>query len=515
MAGKTKRMSLIKQLLQLHKQGVAIKQMSRVLDISKNTVKSYLAKFEALHIDIGRLLLLDDLALEAMFHSGNPAFKPDERYDNLMAQMDYLQKELSRKGVTRMQLWEEYILKYPNGYRFTQFCFHIGQRQIASNPSMVLTHHPGEQLYIDFAGDKLSYCDKSTGEIIQCEVFVATLPASDYCFAIAVASQRTDDFLYALEQCLIAIGGVPKMIVCDNLKAAVIKANRYEPEINRAMEDFANHYGVTILPTRAMRPQDKALVENQVKNVYRRVYAPLRNVQFFDITTLNKSIAEMVHKHNQTRMQLKPYCREEYFLAEEQHLLSPLATEHFEIKHYAEYKVAKNNHVQLSQDKHYYSVPYTWIGTTVKVIYTHKLVRIYAKGEQIAVHERIKTPGAYSTNREHLCSTHRHYLDRSPDYYISQAAKISTVFMNYTRAMFDQKRPPEQLYRQCDGLLSLSRKTDNETFNKACEKALSIEVYSYMFIRNMIENKALGLTTQQPSKPLPNHDNIRGKNQYQ
>lgn len=515
MAGKTKRMSLIKQLLQLHKQGVAIKQMSRMLGISKNTVKGYLAKREALHMETERLLSLEDMQLEAMFHSGNPAFKTDERYDHLMAQMDYLQKELSRKGVTRLRLWEEYILKYPNGYRFTQFCFHIGQRQIASNPSMVLTHHPGEHLYIDFAGDKLSYCDKSTGEIVRCEVFVATLPASDYCFAMAVASQRIDDFLYALEQCLIFIGGVPKMIVCDNLKAAVIKANRYEPEINRAMEDFANHYGTTILPTRAMRPQDKALVENQVNNVYRRVYAPLRNVQFFDITTLNRSIAEMVHKHNQTRMQLKPYCRQEYFLAEERHLLSPLPPERFEIKHYAEYKVAKNNHIQLCQDKHYYSVPYTWIGTTVKVIYTHKLVRIYAKGEQIAVHQRIKTPGAYSTNSEHLCSTHRHYLDRSPDYYISQAAKVSAVFMNYTRAMFDQKRPPEQLYRQCDGLMSLSRKTDCETFNKACEKALSLEIYSYMFIRNIIENKALEITTTTTSKPLPSHNNIRGKNQYQ
>jgi len=515
MAGKTKRMSLIKQLLQLHKQGVAIKQMSRVLDISKNTVKGYLAKREALHMETDRLLSLEDMQLEAMFHSGNPAFKPDERYHNLMAQMDYLQKELSRKGVTRLQLWEEYILKYPNGYRFTQFCFHIGQRQIASKPSMVLTHPPGEKLYIDFAGDKLSYCDKSTGEIIRCEVFVATLPASDYCFAMAVASQRTDDFLYALEQCLIAIGGIPKMIVCDNLKAAVIKANRYEPEINRAMEDFANHYGVTILPTRAMRPQDKALVENQVKNVYRRVYAPLRNVQFFDMATLNKSIAEMVHKHNQTRMQLKPYCREEYFLAEEQHLLGPLATERFEIKHYAEYKVAKNNHIQLSQDKHYYSVPYSWTGTTVKVIYTHKLVRIYAKGEQIAVHERVKSPGGYSTNPDHLCSTHRHYLDRSPDYYISQAAKVSATFMNYIRAMFDQKRHPEQLYRQCDGLLGLSRKTDHGTFNKACEKALSIEVYSYMFIRNIIENKALEMAAQQPPSPLPGHNNIRGKDHYQ
>ncbi len=514
MAGKTTRMGSIKQLLQLHKQGVAIKQMARVLSISKNTVKEYLAKYKSLGLEIDRLLAMEDIALEAMFNSGNPAFKPDERYEELMAQMDYLQKELSRKGVTRMGLWHEYILKYPQGYRFTQFCFHLNQQLVVSNPTMVLTHQPGEKLFIDFAGDKLSYCNKATGEIIMCEVFVATLPASDYCFAIAVPSQRSDDFLHALGQCLIAIGGVPKMIVCDNLKSAVIKANRYEPEINQALEDFANHYGTTILPTRAMRPQDKALVENQVKNVYRRVYAPLRNVQFFDLHSLNASIAEMVHKHNQTRMQLKLYCREEFFLAQEKHLLSPLPKERFEIKHYAQYKVAKNNHIQLSQDKHYYSVPYTWIGATVKVIYTQNLVRIYAKGEQIAVHERIKTPGSYSTNREHLCSTHRHYLDRSPDYYITQAAKISVPLFNYVRAFFDQKRPPEQLYRQCDGLLSLARKTDRELFNKACLKALLSEVYSYMFVKNIIENKAFETEPLQLKIPLPNHENIRGKDQY-
>jgi transposase len=515
MAGKTTRMSSIKQLLQLHKQGVAIKQMARILHISKNTVKEYLAKYNALNLSFDRLLALDDIALEAVFHSGNPAFKPDERYQEFMAQIDYFQKELSRKGVTRFGLWQEYIVKHPRGYRFTQFCYHLNQQLVASNPSMVLTHVAGEKLFIDFAGDKLSYCDKTTGEIITCEVFVATLPASDYCFAMAVPSQRSDDFLYAIERCLITIGGVPKMIVCDNLKSGVTKASRYEPQINHALEDFANHYGTTIVPTRSYKPKDKALVENQVKNVYRRVYAPLRNVQFFDLHSLNTSVTQMVHKHNQTRMQLKPYCREEYFLTQEKHLLSPLPTQRFEIKHYAQYKVAKNNHIQLSEDKHYYSVPYTFIGTTVKVIYTQNMVYIYANGQQIAAHQRIKTQGGYSTTREHLCSAHQHYLDRSPDYYITQAAKVSVPLFNYVRAFFDQKRPPEQLYRQCDGLLSLARKTDRYLFDKACSKALVTEVYSYMFVKNVIENKAVDTTPVQLKIPLPCHGNIRGKDQYQ
>lgn len=507
-------MSLIKQLLQLHQRGTAIKQMSRALGISKNTVKNYLAKLSALGIDIDRLLGMEDIELHALFHSGNPAYKTDTRYEELMAQMDYYQQELTKDGVTRLLLWQEYILKNPNGYRYTQFCFHLNQMIQAGNPSMVLSHLPGDKLFIDFAGDKMYYSDKETGELIACEVFVATLPASDYCFAMAVPSQKTEDFLYALEKCLMSLGGVPKCIVPDNLKSAVIKASRYEPQLNQALEDFANHYGTTILPTRALHPKDKALVENMVKNVYRRVYAPLRNMQFFDLASLNEAIAMMVHRHNQTRMQLKPYCREEHFLAEEKQHLLPLAKEHFEIKHYAEYKVAKNNHIQLSEDKHYYSVPYTLIGLRVKVIYTHHLVRIYSKGELVAVHERNRKTGAYSTKRDHLCSAHQHYLDRSPDFYMAQAQKVSGPFHQYIKAMFSQDCHPEQLYRQCDGLLSLARKTEKKTFDDVCEKANQAGVYSYMFVRNVIANNMM-VEPPKEKEPLPQHSNIRGKLQYQ
>lgn len=110
--------------------------------------------------------------------------------------------------------------------------------------------------FIDFAGEKLSYIDRETGEIIECQVFVACLPHSDYSFAMAVRSQNTSDFIYALSCCLNQLGGVPQTLVPDNLKSAIIKANRYEPDINQVMEDFANHYGTTITPTRVRKPKD-------------------------------------------------------------------------------------------------------------------------------------------------------------------------------------------------------------------------------------------------------------------
>jgi len=518
MAAKTKPMSQIKQLLQLHLQKQSIRFIARSLSLSRNTVKNYLYKASNFTVSIVDLMELSDPALEAMFHAGSPAYKEDKkRYDYFKSRIDYFLVELKKPGVTRHLLWQEYISTQSSGFGYTQFCFHLKQQSKASKPSMILTHIAGEKLFVDFAGKKLSYVDTSTGEIIECQVFVACLPYSDYSFAMVVRSQCVEDFLYAIGKCLEIFGGVPQMIVSDNLKSAVIKANRYEPELNRCMEDFANHYGCTAVPTRAIHPKDKALVENQVKLIYQRVYAKLRNITFTSFSALNEAVAEKVLEHNQTRMQLKPYCREERFLSDERHLLKPLPEQAYEIKYYREYKVAKNNHIQLSEDKHYYSVPYAYIGTQVKVIYTRTMVRIYVGGVQIAIHQRDRSMGRYSTEREHLCSAHNHYNDRSPAYYVHKAKQRSQVFGGFVELLFMQGKHPEQLYRSCDGLLVLCQKTKLADFEKACQMAIDNQQLTYTFVKKVIANKMINQTDNDlliTQKALPVHKNIRGKEYY-
>lgn len=520
MAGKPKSMSQIKQLLLLHQQGKGRKTIARTLGISKNTVRSYLQKLEAITSDrknpftIASLVKLENPVLEAKFHAGSPAYK-DDRYEHFKGLIPYFINELKRKGVSKYLLWEEYRQQRPNGYSYSQFCFHLQQQEIAAKPSMVLEHKAGERLFIDFAGKKLHYVDKETGELIPCQVFVACLPYSDYSFVMAVRSQCIEDVLYALSCCLAHLGGVPLALVPDNFKSAVVKANRYEPKINQALEDFANHYGTTVVPARAKKPKDKALVENQVKLIYSRVYAKLRNMTFFDIESLNEAIAEKVKEHNQTRMQQKPYCREERFLAEEKKHLAPLPKERFELKYYNELTVAKNNHIYLSQDRHYYSVPYRLIGHKVKIIYTRSMVYIFSKGKQVAVHIRSFKAGGYSTDKEHLCSQHRHYRDRSPEYYLQQAKNRSSTLHELVRLIFNQNRYPEQLYKTCDGLFSLCRMAEAETFEKACQMAIEYQNYSYMFVKNILENNMAHSQENIPDKALPPHQNLRGKAHYQ
>lgn len=510
-------MSQIKQLILLHRQGKARKAIARTLGISKNTVKAYLDKLDALtsgDLTYRDLIEMEAPELEAKFHPGNPAYK-DNRFDRFKSDLDYFEKELKRVGVSKMLLWEEYKQRHPNGYGYSQFCFHLQQHRKASKPAMVLEHEPGEKLYIDFAGKKLGHVDKETGEVTECHVFVACLPYSDYAFAMAVESQSTQDFLYALSRCLLFFGGVPKVLVPDNLKAAVAKADRYEPEINRALEDFANHYGATVLPARARKPRDKALVENQVRLIYNRVYAKLRNTTFFDLRSLNHAILEKVRAHNRTRMQQKPWCREERFLAEEKNLLALPPTESFQLKHYKELTVAKNNHIYLSQDRHYYSVPYRLTGNKVKVVYTRSMVHVFHKGQQVAVHIRSYQKGGYTSDRDHLCSQHRHYKDRSPDYYIREAKKKTPGLYRLVCHLFDQDKYPEVLYKTCDGLFRLQRTCEPDSFEKACQLAIDFKNYTYGFVLNVLKNKMAGQHEPVPDKPLPNHGNIRGRSYFQ
>jgi len=231
---------------------------------------------------------------------------------------------------------------------------------------------------------------------------------------------------------------------------------------------------------------------------------------------MNKAILEKVICHNQTRMQIKPYCREEKFLSDEKHLLSALPEEPYETKYYRQYKVMANNHILLYPDKHYYSVPFQWIGQQAKIIFTLTLVRIFVKGQLVAVHQRSFIPGGYTTIKEHLCSYHSHYLSRSPEYYRRNAKEKSELLYYIVDKLFNGGRPPEQNYRSCDGLFSLHKKTDPIIFNKACEIAIECGYCSYKHILKTIENIKImpNLQIKEEPRPLPIHNNIRGKEYY-
>ncbi len=176
-------------------------------------------------------------------------------------------------------------------------------------------------------------------------------------------------------------------------------------------------------------------------------------------------------------------------------------------------RVAQNNCIYLGRDKHYYSVLYTFIGQEVDVVYTRTLVKVYHKGTTIATHKRTVGFG-YTTEKDHLCSTHRHYRDRSPQYYIKAAGKYSETLGLLVEKIFEGADSPEVLYKRCEGLLGLSRKTAPPVFEKVCRLALEHGIYTYSFVKNALQNKTYNKTDENKGIPLPGHQNIRGRDYF-
>jgi hypothetical protein len=240
----------------------------------------------------------------------------------------------------------------------------------------------------------------------------------------------------------------------------------------------------------------------------------LRNQRFFSLEDLNRALFEKTMEHNQTRMQRLDYSRQERFLAGEKEKLRPLPETGFEKKYYKDLTVENNCCIRLSEDKHYYSVPYAYIGEKLQVTYTRTLVKIFCRHMLVATHQRTVGFG-YTTVSEHLCSTHRFYRERSPEYYIEAAGKKSNILKELITAIFNNsKLPPELSYRTCDGLLSLARKTDPVRFEKACRIAMDAQRYGYKFVQSLVEGKSLLMEEPENYKPLPETKNVRGKQYY-
>jgi transposase len=500
----------------MYSQGRSKLSIAEQTGVSRNTAKKYMATYDASGLTFEQINSLNDKELDDFFGT----VKEPPSHDRLLVLQrcfPHIDKELKRTGVNRRMLWEAYKKEFPDGFAYTQFCFHLTKWKARVNPVMHQDHKAGDKLYVDFAGVKLSIVDKETGELIEVEVFVAILGASQLTYVEAVMSQQKEDFIAACENTLHYIGGVPAAIVPDNLKAAVTKSHRYEPTLNESFADFADHYGTTILPARAYRPRDKALVEGAVKIVYSRIYAPLRKQVYSSLSELNSAILQALEVHNSQLLRGRNYSRRLQFEEVERSALAPLPLLRYEFKKHAHVTVMKNGHVCLGVDKHYYSVPYRFIGKKVKLLYSTSLVEMYYHYERIALHKRVKSPYSYSTDKEHLASTHRFVTDWTPDRFLEWAASIHEDVRLYILKILDRKQHPEQAYRSCIGILSFAKKAGEQRLINACQRALSYGIYNYKTIQTILEKNMDQYEDSLFADELqmPKHDNIRGEDYYQ
>ena len=514
MANKTILMSRIRQIFRLHAQGRSKKQISILTGSSRNTVKKYLIKFIEKRLTYRELDQMSDHELEQIFCPSEPAVK-EERFEELQRMLPDLEKQMKRKGMTIGMLWQQYQQQHPDGYAITQFYKHYSHYVKRAKPVMHMEHKAGDKMFIDFAGEKLGIVDKDSGELQQVEVFAAILGCSQLTYVEAVVSQKKEDLVKACENALHYFEGVPAAIVPDNLKSAVTKSSRYEPTINETFADFAEHYGTVVLPARAYRPKDKALVEGIVKIIYRSIYTVVSNEIYSSLEGLNAAIWQALEVHNTTPFKGRDYSRRQQFEEIERASLQSLPVYPYEFRQQVIATVMKNGHVCLSPDKHYYSVPYRYIGKKVKVLYTSTQVEIYAHYERIAVHQRNKRKYHYTTNQDHLASAHRYVSDWTPEKFIEQAQAIGEAVAAYIIMVFEHKQHPEQAYKSCSGILSLARKVGNQRLINACKRAADYGIYTYPIVLQILEKKLDHMEDESQEQHMPQHSNIRGSNYYE
>lgn len=519
MARKRITMKQIRIIIQQILDGASIRAISKRTGIARNTIRQYFRNFQQSGKGLEELLAMEDEQLAHLCPEKTSGPPPDNRYTHLEDTMPNLINELHKRHVTRQLLWEEYRAMYPDGYGYTRFCHYIANHLAQKNVVAHFTHQPGQQLHMDFAGDKLAYYDPHTGEEILCPVFVATFPFSSYTYAEACRSQGQQDFVKAFNSSAVYFKGVSECVLFDNTKTLVKKADRYEPDFTDLGEQLSVHYQTTFMATRVAKPRDKPTVEGAVNIVYNRIYAMLRNEKFFSLEELNQGIREKLVLLNQRHFQGKGYSRKELFDQYERPLLKPLPNEKFEIKKTVFAKVQKNYHVTLGEDMHHYSVPYRYTGQRIRIVYTSDVVEIYdAQHQRIAVHQRDYRRHAYTTLRDHMPANHQAVYEQrgwDENYFLKKAKAIGPFTNQVIAKVLSGRFFTEQTYRSCLGILRLGDKYSVQRLESACKLALQFPLINYRLINNILKNNRDLLGEQTTMDFItPTHDNLRGPENY-
>lgn len=487
------------------------REVVRALGISVGTVSGVASRAKLLGLDWPAVEALSDEALEVRLYGPRHAGPTDRPAPDPVA----LHVELRRPGVTLQLLHLEYLEAHPNGYRYTKFCALYSAWLARQRPTMRQTHRAGDKLFVDYSGKKPVLVDPTTGEVTEVELFVAVLGASNLTYAEATRTQGVPDWVASNVRALEFFGGVPRAIVPDQLKSGVTVPCVYEPGIQRTYEEFAHHYGTTILPARPAHPRDKAKVEVGVQVAQRWILARLRNQRFFTLADLNARIAELRDDLNARRMRTYGVSRRALFDQVERAALAPLPAARFTYAEWRKARVHIDYHVQF--EHHFYSVPFALVHEAVEVRATAATVEVFLRGTRVAAHPRSFVRGAFTTTTEHMPVAHQRHAAWTPARMRAWAATIGPATAALIDAILAERRHPEHGYRSCLGILRLAKKYGDARLEAACDRGLALRVRSYRSLASMLEH-GLERTplpgTAPDAPPGPTHENVRGPDYY-
>jgi transposase len=496
----------IREILRLkHEIGLSNRAIARACRISNSTVGEYLTRAKQAGWSWP---LPEEVSEEELYRRLFPEGEKPKGTERPVPNWEEIHRDLSRRGVTLRLLWQEYREQYPDGYGRSQFQELYARWNQAHTTSMRLPHKGGEVLEVDYAGMTVPITDPETGAVTPAQVFVAVLPASSYTYVEVQPSQELHHWLAGHVRAFAFFGGAPKILRPDNLKSGVKKPNYYEPDLNPSYQELAEHYHVAVLPARVKKPRDKAHGENGVQNVERWILAPLRDRTFFSIAEANRAMASLLEALNQKEMQHLGKSRRQLFEELDQPALLALPEHPYEFARWKNTRVNIDYHVAL--EGHYYSVPHTLVGQEVRMRATERMVEIFHRGQQVAIHPLSTVQGRFSTCPDHMPSHRRFVLNIDSDWLLQEAAKIGPHTAAYTTAVLRSRPYPQQAFRTCLGILDLARKYLPSQMELACQRLLPAKLLTYQDLKSELEH----LPTDRSIPPLPAHDNVRGDRYY-
>lgn len=503
-------MRKIREMLRLrYEEGMSIRKIARSQSISHSTALELFYRFEASPYAWPLPLDVDDAALERVLYPPPVQSEVKDAIDPA-----WVHRELKKKNVTLALLWEEYLQTHANPYSYSRFC-EIYRKWAANHEVTAPQHHKaGEKVFIDFAGPTVPIIDSAENETLQAQIFVAVLGASNYTYVEACKSQDVPSVIQAVCHTLEYFGGVPEVIVPDNLKAAVIKPSRYEAELQSAFEQMAEHYRLVVLPARPYHAKDKPKVEKGVQDTEHRILGSLRHRVFFSLAELNAVLWEWLETWNRRPFQKMEGSRRSHFETIDQPALRPLPQERFVLAKWTVAKLHPNCHVQV--DRSFYSAPYQLVGQRLEVRVTDHMVDLFHKGTCIASHVRSFRPGSYTTKESHLHPRHQAVRNWSPDYFLAWATTIGPQTERLIEGILASRAHMEQAYRACRGIMDLARRYSPTRVEAAATRAVQFQAFTYKSMRSILE-KGLDRLPVKPVHviPLQSHENLRGAHYFE
>ena len=504
-------MRKIKEILRLHfEAGLGQRKIAQALNISKGAVGNYLnlARTNGLSWP-----LPEDFDEEKLEQSVSSRSVESSR----LVEPDYasIHQELKRKGVTLQLLWSEYANVHgEEAYRYSRYCDLYRDWAGKQKRSMRQRHTVGERLFIDYCGHTAEIIDSGTGEIRNAQVFVAVLGASNYTYAEATWTQGLSDWIASHQRAFRFFGGVPRLLVPDNLRSAVKKPCRYAPEPNDTYLELARHYGTAIVPARPYKPKDKAKAEVAVQVVERWILARLRHRSFFSLYELNEAIGQLLIQLNSRPFQKLPGSRKSTFETLERPALGSLPKTPYDFAQWKQAKPGIDYHIEVN--KHFYSVPHALVGVRLDVRIGIAIIEVFHKGKRVAAHPRVHT-GGFSTLPEHMPKSHRKHLQWTPGRFLNWAKDIGPSTLEVVKHQLRERPHPEHGYRACLGLLNQANRYTRVRLEAACERALAIGSPTYRSIASLLEKNLEHQPPDEQSEQgtLPSHGNVRGSHYYQ